>query len=209
MNNHIFGYFKADVDSLTAIGTYRIADGVEWRTTLSRGKEHFQRFAPQGFGQNQIRGRDGSSEIGGRLEVGGNPERSGRSELRQELELHQFIDLSESPLGTGTFDDRQVSRGLFGEVTWRPASRLSLTWGARYQADGKHRVGLLTGPDLPLDYDKTNRALLPKAAAAYDLSEGVRIGVLAERIQSRRRNPRPREQSRQGRAVCARKSLGL
>ena len=179
-DNYIFGYFKADVDLLTAIGTYRIADGVEWRTTLSRGKEHFQRFAPQGFGQNQIRGRDGSVESVVDWKSG--ETLSGVAGVSwQELELHQFIDLSESPLGTGTFDDRQVSRGLFGEVTWRPASRLSLTWGARYQADGKHRVGLLTGPDLPLDYDKTNRALLPKAAAAYDLSEGVRIGVLAER----------------------------
>jgi outer membrane receptor protein involved in Fe transport len=99
----------------------------------------------------------------------------------QELDLHQFIDLTESPLGIGTFDDRQISRGLFGEVTWRPAPRLSLIGGARYQVDSKRRIGLLTGPDLPLDYDKANRALLPKASAAYDLSEQVRIGVLAQR----------------------------
>jgi outer membrane receptor protein involved in Fe transport len=179
-DNYIFGYFKADVDSLTAIGTYPIADGVEWRTTLSRGKEHFRRFAPQGFGQTQIHGRDGSLESLVDWKAGA--VLSGVAGVSwQELDLDQCIDLTESPLGIGTFDDRQVSRGLFGEVTWHPAPRFSLTGGARYQIDSKNRTGLLSGPNLPLDYQKTNRALLPKASAAYDVNEQVRIGLLAQR----------------------------
>ena len=104
----------------------------------------------------------------------------GVSYLAQKL--HQFIDLSATPFGTGIFDDRQHSRGFFGEATWRATERLSLTAGARYQSDSKRRTGVLhTIPDQLLDYDKTVGAFLPKFSAAYDFTPDVRAGVMVQR----------------------------
>ena len=94
----------------------------------------------------------------------------------------QFIDLTATPLNTGTFEDRQDSGGVFGEFTWKPVPRLSLTSGGRYQWDRQRRTGVLTTvPPQPLDYDRTFRAFLPKLSAAYDLTNDARIGVLVER----------------------------
>ena len=180
-DDYRFGYFKSDVDSVTSQVTYPLAEAVESRTTLSWGKSHFQRFAPQGFGQTQIRAHDASAETvvdwkpGGRLSAVGGVS-------FQQVHLHQFIDLSDTPLGIGSFKDRQRSAGVFGDLTWRPAERLTLTAGARYQADGKRRTGLLrTTPDLRLDYDKTSHAFLPKVSIAYDLTEDARVGAIVQR----------------------------
>ena len=180
-DDYRFGYFKSDVDSVTSIVTYPLASALEARTTLSWGKSHFRRFAPQGFGQTRIRGRDRSLETVFEWKARG-PLSGVAGVNLQNTDLNQFIDLSIANLGTGSFKDRQRSAGAFGELTWRPASRLSLTAGARYQSDGKRRTGVLhMTPDLPLDYDKRTHAILPKVSAAYDFSEDVRVGVLVQR----------------------------
>jgi outer membrane receptor protein involved in Fe transport len=148
---------------------------------LTWGDASFRRFAVKGFGQTHIHGRDRSAES--ILEW--NPDASlkavgGVSWLAMDLD--QFIDLTVTPLGTGTFKDWQRSLGLFGEVTWHPAPRVMLIGGMRYQRDSKRRLGVLhTTPDLPLDYDKTSDAFLPKVSAAYDLSPDLRAGVLVQR----------------------------
>ena len=98
------------------------------------------------------------------------------------IDLDQFIDLSVTPFGTGTFDDRQRSRALFGEATWRASERLALTAGMRLQSDSKRREGVLhTSPDLALDFDRTVRAFLPKVSAYYDVTPDVRVGALVQR----------------------------
>jgi outer membrane receptor protein involved in Fe transport len=180
-DNYIFGYFKSDVDSVTSVATYPLGPVLGWRTTLSWGKSQFRRFAPQGFGQTQIHAHDASAETVLEWKPAG-PISAVAGASFQQLRLNQFINLEFADLGTGSFKDRQRSAGLFGEVTWHPAERLSLTAGARYQSDGKRRIGVLRmTPDLPLDYDKTTRAFLPKFSAAYDLSRQVRVGVLVQR----------------------------
>ena len=180
-DRYLIGYFKSDVDSLTTTATYPITDALESRTTLSWGRSRFRRFAPQGFGQTRIRGRDRSLETVFEWKARG-PLSGVAGVNLQNTDLNQFIDLSIANLGTGSFKDRQRSAGAFGELTWRPASRLSLTAGARYQSDGKRRTGVLhMTPDLPLDYDKRTHAILPKVSAAYDFSEDVRVGVLVQR----------------------------
>ena len=178
---YIFGYFKSAVDSVTSQVTYPLGDALESRTTLSWGKSRFRRFAPQGFGQTHIHAHDASAETvlewkpnGGLTAVGG--------ASFQHVHIDQAIDLSSADLGTGSFKDRQVSFGLFGDLTWHPAERVTLTAGARYQSDGKRRTGLLhSTPDLPLDYDKTNHAFLPKFTASYDFTRTVRAGLLVQR----------------------------
>jgi len=176
-----FGYFKSEVDSLTSVVTYPLGPSLESRTTLSWGKSHFRRFAPQGFGQTQIHAHDLSAETVLDWKPDG-PVSAVAGASLQQVKLGQFIDLSIARLGTGSFDDMQRSAGLFGDFTWHPAERLTLTAGARYQSDLKRRTGLLrTTPDLPLDYDRTNHAFLPKISASYDLTRQLRAGVMVQR----------------------------
>jgi len=180
-DSYPFGYFKSQVDSVTSAVTYDIAEGLQSRTTLSWGRSHFRRYAPVGFGQTQIHAHDGSAETVLDWKPAGPVSAIGGASL-QQVDLDQFIDLRAANLGTGSFKDKQRSAGLFGEITWHPAERLSLTAGARYQSDRKDRVGeLRMRPALPLDYDRTTHAFLPKISAAYDLSDEVRVGMLVER----------------------------
>lgn len=180
-DNYVFGYSIVGEDSLTSVATYDVDRSLDWRTTLSFGKGHYQRKAPQGFGQNDIRAHDGSFES----VLQWKPDAAvsavgGVSYLTQSL--HQFIDLTATPFGIGIFDDRQRSRGIFGEATWRATERLSLTAGARYESDSKKRVGVLhTTPDQLLDYNKTTSAFLPKISAAYDFTSDIRAGLLVQK----------------------------
>jgi len=178
---YIFGYSIVGEDSLTSVATYPITRSVEWRTTLSLGKGHYQRKAPEGFGQNDIHAHDGSVESVLEWKPGGPVSGvGGVSYLAQSQQ--QFIDLTATPFGTGIFDDRQHSGGVFGEATWRATDRFSLIAGARYQSDTKERTGVLhTTPDQLLDYDKTTGAFLPKISAAYDFTPDVRAGVMVQR----------------------------
>jgi iron complex outermembrane receptor protein len=177
----ICGYIKLNINSATALASYQITGTLESRTTLSVGKTFQRRFAPVGFGLARLHGHDRSLESVLQWQpdetvtaIGGVAYRGTR--------LDQIIDLTASPFGIGIFKDRQDGSGIFGEVTWKPFSRLSVTGGARYQRDHQRRVGVLgTEPPLPLDYDRNFRAFLPKLSAAYDFSDEVRVGLLVER----------------------------
>ena len=176
-----FGYFKSQADSVTSAITYKLGNALESRTILSWGRSHFRRYAPAGFGQTQIHGHDASAETVLDWKPPGPLSAIGGLSF-QQVHLDQFINLAAAGLGSGSFKDRQRSTGLFGEITWHPAGRVSLTAGARYQSDGKKRTGVLRmTPDLPLDYDRTVHAFLPKLSAAYDFSDEVRAGVLVQR----------------------------
>lgn len=176
-----FGYFKSEVNSVTSVITYPLAEGLDTSTTLSWGKSHFRRFAPRGFGQTQIHAHDISAETVVDWKPAGTVSAVGGVSF-QRVQLDQFINLSITGLGTGSFTDRQRSLGLFGDVTWHPAEKLTVTAGARYQSDGKRRIGLLhSTSDLPLNYDKMSRAFLPKVSIAYDLTDDARVGAIVQR----------------------------
>jgi len=179
--NYVFGYFKSDVDSVTSAISYPISDALESRSTLSWGRTRFERFAPPGFGQTQIRGHDGSMETLLDWKPKGDVSAIGGISF-QRFHLDQVIDLSAARLGLGTFEDKQRSAGIFGELTWRAAERVTVIAGARYQSDGKTRVGALQmSPALSLDYRRRTHAFLPKLSAAYDVSPDWRVGLLVQR----------------------------
>jgi outer membrane receptor protein involved in Fe transport len=177
----ICGYTKTDVDAVTAKIGYSLTNDIESTTTLDWGKTFYRRLAVQGFGQSRVHTHDRSIESvlewkprGSLSAIGG--------VAYQRMDLGQFIDLTATPLNTGSFDDRQDSSGVFGEMTWKPVPRLSLTGGGRYQVDRQRRTGVLrTEPPQPLDYDRSFRVFLPKVSAAFDITDDARIGVLAER----------------------------
>lgn len=93
-------------------------------------------------------------------------------------EQDEAIDLSLF-LAEGAFRDEADSLGLFGEASVRPAERLLLTAGLRYQRDRQDREGAL-GP-FAVNYDRSFDAWLPRFVAAYDVSDAIRVGASATR----------------------------
>ena len=176
-----YGTFGTNVDSLTAVASYALTGQLKGTTTLSLGSAHARRFALAGFGEARNRVRDRSIES----ILDWNPSGSTRlvggvSYLTSRLD--QFIDLS-LVFGLGEFDDRQSSFGLFGEASFEPLPRTTLTAGLRYQQDRQKRVGVAGRPGLSaaLDYNETFSALLPKLSLAYAITDDVTLGGLVQR----------------------------
>ena len=180
-----YGAFRINVDSVTGRLSQPLADAVEARVTASFGDARSRRFAPAGLGEAIIHSRDYSLEpiVDWRpspalhLVAGANVLTSS---------LAQTIDVSAQQFGVGNFADHQRSVGVFGEASLALASGLTATAGLRYQHDRQHRSGAMQGgrTNLQVEYDEAFSAWLPKASLAYDISQAVRVGVLAQRASN-------------------------
>ena len=179
----ISGTFRTKVDSLTGVVELAVTTKLRSSTTLAYGAAHVRRFNFPGFGESDTRSHDFSVEQlfdwnpdGPARLVGGVSHRS--------LSLDQSIDLSFfRGVGVGDFDDKQRSVGLFGEVTLQPLARTIVTAGLRYQWDQQRRSGAIGTParQIPLGYDRSFSAWLPKLSVAYDFSDKLRAGMLLQR----------------------------
>ncbi len=182
--NATYGVFAISVNSLTAELEHQPAGSFEARATLSYGAANVLRYAPRGLGEAEIGTRDFSLEpiltwrpTSGVIVTGGT--NFTRATLDQTIDLSTFSQV----LGSGIFTDTQSSLGIFGEIAIPFNSKLSITAGLRYQRDQQDRKGALVGSriNLPLVYDQTFSAWLPKVSLAYDLSGDIRVGALIQR----------------------------
>ncbi len=82
---------------------------------------------------------------------------------------------------TSSFEDHKRNLGLFGELVWRPAERLTLTGGLRFQRDEIRRKGYSTFSPTQIDYAGTFEAVLPKLTLAYDLNDRWTVGGMLSR----------------------------
>ena len=176
------GILRLNVDSATALVSYAVSPTLSSLTTLSYGNALINRFGLPGLGRTTNAARDLSAEtilhwkpVSAFQLIGG----FHHSTLRQR----QRIDITGLRLGTGGFEDRQRSLGIFGEMTWRPAPRLAITAGLRHQRDHQDREGQVgpVGPGISVDYDQGFQAWLPKISVAYDLGQDTTVGLLVQR----------------------------
>ncbi len=176
-----YGVFSITADSLTATLDHAAAPALDSTTTLSYGEVGVIRFAPTGLGQSTTRSRDFSAESVFRWHPDG-PLRLLAGLQHSRSRLDQSIDLS-AVLGPGEFVDAQSSLGFFGEAVLQPSSRLGLTAGLRYQRDRQDRRGGFGAANfaLPVDFDRTFDAWLPKIALRYAVTPGLNVGVLLQR----------------------------
>ena len=176
------GVLRTKVDSVTGLLSYALAPALTSRTTLSYGDALVQRFGLPGLGRTRTDSDDFSAETILSWQPDGPVKLIGGVHYLT-LEQNQFIDITGLGIGSGGFDDRQRSLGLFGEATWRPAPRLSITGGLRYQRDHQDREGQVgpVGPGITIDYDERFDAWLPKVSLAYELAENATIGLLVQR----------------------------
>ena len=177
-----YGTFRINVDALTASLHQPIAARLAADITVTAGDSNARRLAFPGFGQTRTRGRDWSADAvvnwspdGSLTAVGG--------VSRTHLKLSQFINLSRLSGALGDFRDEQDSTGLFGEASLTILHGATLTAGIRYQEDRQKRGGTLATNFgiIPLDFDRTFRAWLPKLSLAYDFNPAVRAGLLVQR----------------------------
>jgi len=175
-----YGVFRIGVDSLTANLVHPLTADVTMDVTASGGDSDARRLAPTGAGQARMLGRDWSVDAIARWSPHG-PVRGVIGVSRTHLRLRQVIDLSVLA-GIGRFHDRQDGSGLFGEADVT-LGKASLTAGVRYQSDRQDRSGSLMTDDgpIPLNYDRTFAAWLPKLSAAWDITPSLRIGTLVQK----------------------------
>lgn len=176
------GVFRIQSDSLTAVADFEMSRALASRTTLSWGDALIRRFSLPGLGQTRSNARDFAVESTATWRPGRAFQMTGGVH-HLSVRQRQAIDVTGLRLGTGDFDDRQTSLGLFGEVTWRPVPVLAITGGLRYQRDRQEREGVLRPPAGPsaLDYDRRFDAWLPKLSVAFDLDEDLTTGLLVQR----------------------------
>lgn len=179
------GVFRINVESLTAVAQYRLVPSLIWRSTLSWGEARMRRFGLPGMGEARIAANDFSAESVLDWQPQGAVRALGGI-YRLTARQRQSIDATGIAFGLGEFGDRQVSLGIFGEATWRPLPKLTITGGLRFQRDRQDREGALSrivrapGPVI-LNYDRTFQAWLPKISLAYDIDEGATAGLLVQR----------------------------
>lgn len=185
--NAIYGVFVIRTNALTGRFSYQPAQDFEALATVSLGKADVRRHPRPGLGDAHIKARDFSFEPVIAWRSGQGHDLTGgfnytRSTLDQSIILTAFPRVQ----GSGVFSDVQNSLGVFGEATVALSAKLGLTTGLRYQQDKQVRQGLLAGNVifLPVDYDRTFRALLPKLSLAWDVTSRLRLGALAQRASN-------------------------
>jgi len=175
--NPFYGVIRANVDALTAKADLQLNSDLSVNAIASAGDEHSRRFARHSFGESKIHNRDRSFDTVASWSPNGPVKLVGGLSYTHD-NLRQYIDLSQLT-GIGRFGNRQEGAGLFGEARFAIAPKASLTAGLRYQRDRQTRKGALG--TVPLDYDRTFHAWLPKVSLAYDLTSNARAGVLVQR----------------------------
>jgi iron complex outermembrane recepter protein len=176
-----YGIFRIRTDSLTASARHQAGSDLVLNALVTGGQSDVARFAPAGLGQVKLDNRDLFAEATaswsptGPVKLIGGVSHSGRK-------LRQYIDLSVLA-GEGRFRDRQGGTGLFGEATISAFEKTSITAGLRYQRDTQKRAGALgtSSSSIPLDYEKSFKAWLPKVSVTHELSNDLRLGVLVQR----------------------------
>lgn len=175
------GIHRINVDSLTTRIEYKPAEDLSSLLTLSVGDADIRRFGLPGLGLTQVASRDYSAEGNLRWKSGDISLLAGLHHL--VTDQNQSIDITGLGIGSGEFEDRQASTGVFGEAQWRPIGPLAITMGLRYQSDRQEREGRVGNPPsgIVLAYDGEFDAWLPKVSLSYDLSRDVTAGLLVQK----------------------------
>ncbi len=176
-----YGIFRVRTNAATSLVELPVNEALNTTTTFSVGRSKARRFAPPGVGETSTTVRDYSLEPIVRWHPSSSFRITGGLNYLH-TRLRQFIDLS-AIVGPGQFRDQQHSFGLFGEAEFKPVPSLTLTAGARYQRDRQKRRGLLAGPllSLPIDFDESFSAWLPKVSLSYAVTPDVTAGILIQR----------------------------
>lgn len=177
--NPQFSVFETRSNAGIAKLRYDVGDGVKITNTTTYTDVGVERIVAVGAGNAVIDSDEFTNEFLISLDVDNGPSGffgSYYSDLRSD----ETLDLSGFGIGSGTFSDERKSFGLFAEGSVPLAASLTATAGIRYQHDSQDRDGGFDGI-IPVDFDNSFDAVLPKFELAYQASDNVRFGVSAKR----------------------------
>jgi outer membrane receptor protein involved in Fe transport len=177
-----YGVFRINVDSLTAQARHELSDDMTATLTLSAGDSSARRLAIPDFGESRNDGRDWSGDAVFNWAPDG-PLRMVAGASHSHVTLKQFINLRLLSGSVGRFSDWQDGTGIFADVTYAVAPKVTMSAGVRYQRDRQKRRGALTATSfvVPGDFVGVFHAWLPKVTLAYDVAPDVRIGAMAQK----------------------------
>jgi iron complex outermembrane recepter protein len=181
-NSPIYGIFRINVDSLTAVVRHDLSDDLTADLLFTTGDSKARRLARANFGQTTNAGRDWSAEATVNWSPEG-PLRVVGGASHTHARLKQFINLSLLSGSVGRFRDWQDSTGVFADASIKLTERATVTAGLRYQRDRQKRRGALTATSfqIPVDFVGKFDAWLPKFTVAYDFTPGLRVGAMVQK----------------------------
>ena len=177
-----YGTFRINVDSLTASVRHEASDELTASLIVSAGDSSARRLAVPDFGETRNDGRDWSVEAALNWSPDA-PFKLVAGAARNRVALEQFINLRLLSGSVGRFRDRQNGTGLFVDATISIAPKVTMNAGVRYQHDRQVRRGALTATSfvVPVDFDGTFDAWLPKISLSYDVTPELLIGAMAQK----------------------------
>ncbi|GLQ23782.1 TonB-dependent receptor [Algimonas ampicilliniresistens] len=175
--NPTFAVFGTDATAGIANIKYDLNDTISFQNVFTISDGNATRLAPAGSGEATI----SSDEVSNEFLVKLNTDRlTGLAGVYvSAIDNDDAINLAGFGIGSGSFEGDRDSLGLFVEGTYGITDRLFLTAGGRYQKDSQTRTGGFT--IIPINFDDTFDAFLPKAELAYDVTDNVRIGLQTEK----------------------------
>lgn len=150
---------------------WKFSDAVNGQLFLTGTDFRVNRYAVPGTGIAQIDGREYTAEP--RLRLGQADDALSGFLAAYIYRSHQneSIDL----FNGGVFKDHTLTRAVFGEGVYKATDRVSVTLGARYEEESRHRAGG-SGPFL-IDFAETYSAFLPRATVSVRASDAVTVGA--------------------------------
>ncbi len=175
-----FSVFETNSDAVIAAFNYRVSDMFGLSNTTSYSDVSVQRLAPLGTGNADIQSDELTNELLARFGSQDSTISGLAGFYISRFESEETLNLSGFGIGIGDFTDERDSLGLFAEANIGLSENLHANIGGRWQRDSQTRQGGFTGV-IPIDFDESFDAFLPKFELAYDVSDEVRIGLIAER----------------------------
>lgn len=150
---------------------WQFSDAVNGQLFLTGTDFRVNRYADPGTGIAQIDGREYTVEP--RLRFGQTGDTLSGFLATYLFRSHQneTIDLFDG----GVFKDHTLTRAVFGEAVYKPTDRVSVTLGARYEDESRHRAGG-SGPFL-IDFAQSYSAFLPRATVSVRTSDALTVGA--------------------------------
>ncbi|QTD56881.1 TonB-dependent receptor [Parasphingorhabdus cellanae] len=175
-----FSIFETNSDAITVALNYAVSDNFGLSNTTSYSDVSVQRLVAPGQGNADIQSDELTNELLARFGNEGSAITGLAGFYISRFESEETLDLSGFGIGIGDFNDERDSLGIFAEANIALSPDLYANIGGRWQRDSQTRLGGFAGV-IPIDFDESFDAFLPKFELAFDVSDEVRIGLIAER----------------------------
>lgn len=167
--------FQTVTSELIVDNKWQVTEGIEVSLLGTATAIDMDRFAPVGGGSAKLDSKQYSVEP--RIKFGDDDDL-----VSGFLAAYYFkadSDESFEFIGRPTFKDHTLTYASFGEINVNPTTKLNINLGARLEQEQRDRTGVVAR--IPLNYQKTSTAFLPRVSVSYDVTDDLTLGVLARR----------------------------